>query len=97
MSFRVQVNIEAEEDLIDIWSDIAEHNPIAADKYVKRLGDRIDSLFDMPERGSKRDDLQAALRMLVEGNYLIFYRVTERNVEVVRVIHGSRDISKIFS
>jgi toxin ParE1/3/4 len=97
ISFRVQVNIEAEEDLIDIWASIAVHNPAAADKYVHLLGLRIDSLFDMPERGTMRDDVQNGMRMLVEGNYLIFYRVFEGQVEVLRVIHGARDLTKIFS
>jgi toxin ParE1/3/4 len=97
MSFRVQVNIEAEEDLINIWASIAIHNPIAADKYVRLLGLRIDSLFEMPERGAMRDDVQKGLRMLVEGKYLIFYRVFEGCVEVLRVIHGSRDLTKIFN
>ena len=29
-------------------------------------------------------------------NYLIFYRPTERGVEIIRVIHGSRDIEDLF-
>ncbi len=97
MSFLVQVNIEAEEDLIDVWASIAVHNPVAADKYVRLLGLRIDSLFEMPERGAMRDDVQKGMRMLVEGKHLIFYRVLEGRVEVVRVIHGSRDLTKIFN
>jgi toxin ParE1/3/4 len=94
--FRVQVNVQAEDDLIDIWASIAVHNPAAADKYVKLLGRKIDSLFEMPERGKPRHDLQPNVRMLVEGNYLIFYRVVANRVEVLRVIHGSRDLTKIF-
>jgi toxin ParE1/3/4 len=97
MSFRVQVNFEAEEDLIAIWASIAVHNPIAADKFVHLLGRKIDSLFEMPERGTMRDDVQKGMRMLVEGKYLIFYRLFESRVQVLRVIHGSRDLTKIFS
>jgi toxin ParE1/3/4 len=44
-----------------------------------------------------RDDVQKGMRMLVEGKHLIFYRVLEGRVEVVRVIHGSRDLTKIFN
>ncbi len=97
MTFRVQVKAEAEEDLIEIWGDIAQHNPIAADNYLKLLGDNIDSLFDMPERGSLRDDLLPNVRVLVEGKYLIFYRVNGKAVEVLRVLHGARDLSQIFN
>jgi toxin ParE1/3/4 len=97
MSFRVQVNVEAEEDLISIWNDIAEHNEMAADKHVRTLGKKIDSLFEMPKRGKPRDDLIVGVRMLVAGNYLIFYRVQNDCVEVFRVLHGSRDLTNIFS
>ena len=31
------------------------------------------------------------MRVLVEGNYLILYRVTEKSVEIVRIVHGARD------
>ena len=97
MPFRVQVNIAAEEDLIEIWANIALDNPAAADKYLKLLDSKIDSLFEMPERGQMRDDLQTGVRMLVEGKYLLFYRVVGREVEVLRVVHGSRDLPKLFS
>lgn len=34
--------------------------------------------------------------MLVEGNYLILYRVHPGIVEIVRVLHGARDLSSLF-
>jgi toxin ParE1/3/4 len=97
MSFLVQVNDAAEEDLISIWHDIAEHNSSAADKFVRRLGARINDLNTMPERGAPRDDLITGVRMLVEGSYLIFYRLHANKVEVLRIIHGSRDLTSLFS
>lgn len=97
MGFRVQVNAEAEEDLIKIWADIAAHNPHAADQFLQLLDQRIDSLIEMPDRGSPRDDLQHGLRMLVQGKHLIFYQVVESRVEVLRVLHGSMDLTRVFS
>jgi toxin ParE1/3/4 len=96
MSFEVQVNVEAEEDLIRIWDDIAEHNEKAADELLVNLGEKIDSLFEMPERGAPRDDLMTGVRMLVEAKYLVIYRVKNSRVEVLRVLHGSRDLTSIF-
>lgn len=51
----------------------------------------------MPDRGSPRDDLQQGLRMLVQGKHLIFYQVVESRVEVLRVLHGSMDLTRVFS
>jgi toxin ParE1/3/4 len=55
------------------------------------------SLLDFPDRGAPRSELGEGLRMLVEGKYLIFYRVVESEVAVVRVLHGSQDRTKAFS
>jgi toxin ParE1/3/4 len=96
MGFRVQVNAEALEDLIAIWAGIAVHNPLAADQYLRLLDQRIDSLYEMPDRGAPREDLQPGLRMLVQGNYLIFYRVADGGVEILRVLHGAMDLTQAF-
>lgn len=39
------------------------------------------------------DILHPGLRFLPEGNYLIFYRLREEHLEVVRILHGARDIT----
>jgi toxin ParE1/3/4 len=96
MRFRVQIQKVAAEDLIGIWETIAVQNPPAADKLLRKLDQRIDSLFDMPERGVPRDDLSPGVRILIEGKYLIFYRVQNSKVVVLRVIHGAKDLSKQF-
>ena len=30
------------------------------------------------------------------GNYIIFYRPSEQGIELLRVLHGSRDIPEVF-
>jgi toxin ParE1/3/4 len=37
-----------------------------------------------------------SLRSLPVGNYVIFYRPTQDDVEVTRVLHGTRDIDALF-
>jgi toxin ParE1/3/4 len=34
---------------------------------------------------------------LAVGNYVVFYRPIENGIEVVRVLHGRRDIAALFS
>jgi toxin ParE1/3/4 len=88
---------EAAEDLIEIWAAISAKNPPAADSYLHRLQRRMDVLETMPERGVPRYDLLPALRMLVEGNYLIFYRFDGTKVDILRVLHGARDLTNFFA
>ena len=43
-----------------------------------------------------RDDLSPGLRSIPHGNYLIFYRLMNNGIEIVRVLHGSRDLPSQF-
>lgn len=94
--WRVSLTARAERDLIDIWLAIAEDSPVNADRFIDRLSERIDGLADFPDRGALRRDIAAGLRMLVEGNYLILYRVKNNSVEVKRIVHGARQIEALF-
>jgi toxin ParE1/3/4 len=49
-----------------------------------------------PKAGRKRPELSASVRSSAVGNYVIFYREKQSTVEVVRVLHGRRDIGTIF-
>lgn len=60
-------------------------------------------LAGMPEMGTRchfRSPDTAGIRMWsIHGfeNHLIFYRPLENGIDVVRVIHGARDIQSIFA
>jgi toxin ParE1/3/4 len=86
----------AEADLREVWRHIAQNDLDAADRFFGTISERAANLSQLPERGALREDLGARIRMLVEGRYLIFYRVDEDAVRVVRVLHGSRDLTRLF-
>lgn len=95
-NFRVKLSARAEEDLIDIWLAIAGDNPRNADRFLDRLNTRIDALADHPGRGVPRPQLGTGIRMLVEGNYLILYRVKAVEVLIARAVHGARDLGELI-
>ncbi len=37
------------------------------------------------------------IRRKVFGNYLIFYRIEQNRIDVVRILHGARDYEKLFN
>jgi toxin ParE1/3/4 len=53
-------------------------------------------LARMPELGRKRPDLAPDLRGFPIGNYIIFYRPVPDGIQVIRVLHGARDIPELF-
>ena len=93
---RLLIKPEAESDLDEIWWHIAQDSPHNADRFLERIQERCLALADFPQMGTSRDELKAGLRGQPVGNYLIFYFPLEDSVDIVRVIHGSRDIENLL-
>ena len=82
----------ARDDLIGIWRHVGGDNIVAADALLDRLDERCFELLDHPELEPARDEIRPGLRHLLVGEYMILYRIVEGGVEIVRVIHGRRDL-----
>lgn len=88
---------EAREDLYSIWSYINADNPQAARRVIDGLVQACDRLVDTPRMGRARDDLRPGLRSWVVAPYMVFYVIVGESIEVVRVLHGARNIEAILS
>lgn len=85
-------------DYEEIWHYIAKDDISAADRLIQTLECHLEILAKMPEMGKSEEDLLPRLRSFPEGNYLIYYVPIENGIELVRVLHGARDIgAKYFS
>ncbi|QIR41902.1 type II toxin-antitoxin system RelE/ParE family toxin (plasmid) [Tolypothrix sp. PCC 7910] len=92
----LRVTKEAKGDLADIWWYVAQNNEPAADAIIDKLMQKFDELLVTPEIGRARTELAPKLRSIPVGKYLIFYRPIAEGIEIVRVIHGARDIESLF-
>lgn len=63
--------------------------------FVERLRQRWRLLALNPYSGPGRDDVSPGLRHLVIGRYLTFYRVEADHIEILRVLHGRRDLRDV--
>jgi toxin ParE1/3/4 len=86
----------AEIDLIEIGDFIATDSAVNARRFVADLEKYCLILAAHPLLGRARDDLLPGLRSLPYHRYLIFYRALHSGVEIVRVLHGARDIRRAF-
>lgn len=87
---------EAEADLRDIGDYIAQDNPRCAASFVQELFEHALRIADIPYAYPKRDDLSAGLMMAVHGSYLILFRVRGGHIQIARILHGARDLKRIF-
>lgn len=86
----------AEADILEIWDYIADDNPAAADRWVDRLDEKLRLLATQPMLGRARDELTVGIRSMPVGRYVVFYVPLEDGIDVVRVLHGARDIDLAF-
>ncbi len=93
---RVLRTRRARQDLIDIWRHVGRDDPAAADRLLDRIDAHCAHLADHPEMGPERADIRLGLRYLVIARYVILYRTVEGGVEIVRVVHGARDLPNLF-
>ncbi|MBF1988162.1 type II toxin-antitoxin system RelE/ParE family toxin [Fischerella thermalis] len=89
---------QAGQDLEDIWIYLAQQDELAADKQIAQLLDCLPMLAQFPDMGRKRDDLLQRLRSFPVKPYIVFYTKITDGIEIVRVLHQSRDdIENYFS
>lgn len=89
-------------DLIEQATYIAENNLDAAERFLVAAEETFQFLGRMPGIGKlcrfSKLQLLDIRQYPVKGfkNYLIFYRATDSEVEVLRVLHGTRDLEAIL-
>jgi toxin ParE1/3/4 len=91
-----RITAEAERDLAEITSYISADSPAAADRLLDSFIAMFETLASAPAAGRRRDDLRRGVRSFPVGVYLVFYQVGT-DIEILRVIHGRRDIEKAFN
>ena len=96
-----QFTPQASEDLLDIWSFIARDNPEAADRVEAAVYRACDLLADSPLAGRMRKDVTSLpLRSWVVhpySNYLIVYDPEKRPPQIIRMLHGARDLPSVLT
>jgi antitoxin ParD1/3/4/toxin ParE1/3/4 len=83
--------------LREIRNYIAEDNVPAARNFLAKLTQAFGSIAEMPSKGHTREDLtDLPVRFWPVGSYLIVYDPGKRPVEILRVLHGARDVETIL-
>ena len=88
----------AEDDLIAIGRYIARGSVDTALQFIEKIETTChETIGRHPEIGTKREELVTGLRLFPFYKYLIYYRLQDDYVEIIRVLHSSRDVEKVFS
>lgn len=97
MTSRFVLSPEAAADLRELVDFIAEDNQDAARRFLARLRSEMERIVAAPGIGHRREDLTGQpVRFWPVGRYLVIYRQEGQDVEVVRVLHGARDVAALL-
>lgn len=94
MAYTIKYLKTAENDLYEIFDYIKNDNPDAAKRLLENINTGISKLEKNPRIGAVLRDSRLqnlGYRILIIDNYLVFYVMKKRIVQIRRVLHGARD------
>ena len=101
MPFAVLLTNDAARDLEELYDYIALHDaPQKADYVLKRVEKVFSTLSEFPERGAYPKELVSLgireYREIFFKPYRIIYRVMDKNVYVLLIVDGRRDMQSLL-
>jgi toxin ParE1/3/4 len=97
----VSITPSAKEDVIEIARYIAGENPTAADLFATEFEETVSRIRDFPGIGHRMRRIDPSLIVTPVSRrfpkFLVLYRYVDTNsLEVVRVLHGARDLPRLI-
>lgn len=87
------ISKKAVSDLEEIWLYTVEKWSLAlADRYYKLIFDEIDFICRNSNAGKSMEHVRKGYRASKVKSHLIFYRVFNNTIEVIRILHERMDI-----
>ncbi len=98
MKYALTVRAAATADVDEISWYIAQNNIDAANRFLVAAEAAFELLQDTPGAGpvfeTDAPDLQGFRKWPIHGflNYIVYYRVEVETVDIVRILHGARNL-----
>jgi len=101
MPFAVLLTNDAARDLEELYDYIALHDaPQKADYVLERVEKAFSTLSEFPERGAYPKELVSLgireYREIFFKPYRIIYRVIDKNIYVLLIVDGRRDMQTLL-
>lgn len=89
----------AKRDLMEIVEYIKKDKQTAAIEFIEQIDTSISQLECFSEMGKVPQDLRLRrfnYKVLIVGNYLVFYVIRKNVIEIRRILHGKRRYDFLF-
>ena len=83
----------ADADLDNITEYFSSHSPAAGAMFFNEFESRCRMTSAFPKTGRPREEYGPGIRSFVVGSYVAFFRPFADGILILRVLHGSRDVT----
>jgi len=98
MTKSYKLSREADKDIEAIFDYTAlEYGLQKAADYTSQFSTVFHQLSQEPELGRARNEIKIGLRSILQNKHIIFYRVLEDHIRIVRILHGRSDIPSFLN
>jgi toxin ParE1/3/4 len=87
---------QAQQDLESILDHLDSQSIETGDRFAERFDQTCELHATHPQLGASAEEYAPNLRLFTVWNYTVFYRPIDGGIELIRIIHGARDIPKLF-
>jgi toxin ParE1/3/4 len=102
MKHAVHRTSAAVRDIVENAIRLGEQRAGLENRFIDAVEESLERILSMPEIGGLYETQNPRLqgirvwRVRRFKNYLIFYRATAAGIEVIRLLHGARDIAALI-
>lgn len=86
---------EAVQDLEKIFYYISDYSLEAATRFLDAFESKCEALTQFPRMGKIYENISPHLRGVLLNDYIILYRIVENDIEIIRIVSGRSNLSKI--
>lgn len=90
------INVLASQDLNEIADYFTENSLEAGERFFRAFNRKCQQLVAFPNSGKSYAAISPGLRGLSLEGYIIFYRILNDGIEILRVVSGRRDFPSLF-
>ena len=95
MKARYRLTPKADQDLAQIWRHTNENwEKSQANKYLQLLEKGFLMLLYHPKSGKSRDEIRRGYRSLQVEHHVVFYRISDNDIEIVRILHQRMEVNQ---
>jgi toxin ParE1/3/4 len=94
---RYAINVLASRDLSEVADYFAETNVEVGERFFREFNSKCQQLVSFPRSGKSYGVIRPELRGLSLEGYIIFYRILDDEIEILRVVSGRRNLPSLFS